>query len=42
MKDGIINVYKPPGMTSNDVIYKVRAALGIKKLALLNQQKIAE
>lgn len=32
MKDGIINVYKPPGMTSNDVIYKVRAALGIKKL----------
>ena len=32
MKDGIINVYKPKGMTSNDVIYKVRAALGIKKL----------
>ena len=32
MKDGIINVYKPAGMTSNDVIYKVRAALGIKKL----------
>lgn len=32
MKDGIINVYKPQGMTSNDVIYKVRAALGIKKL----------
>lgn len=32
MKDGIINVYKPSGMTSNDVIYKVRAALGIKKL----------
>ena len=32
MKDGIINVYKPGGMTSNDVIYKVRAALGIKKL----------
>ncbi len=32
MKDGIINVYKPGGMTSNDVIYKVRAAFGIKKL----------
>ena len=32
MKDGIINVYKPGGMTSNDVIYKVRATLGIKKL----------
>ena len=32
MKDGIINIYKPKGMTSNDVIYKVRAALGIKKL----------
>ena len=32
MKDGIINIYKPSGMTSNDVIYKVRAALGIKKL----------
>ena len=32
MKDGIINVYKPKSMTSNDVIYKVRAALGIKKL----------
>ena len=32
MKDGIINIYKPGGMTSNDVIYKVRAALGIKKL----------
>ena len=32
MKDGIINVYKPKGMTSNDVIYKVRAALGIRKL----------
>lgn len=32
MKDGIINIYKPGGMTSNDVIYKVRASLGIKKL----------
>ena len=32
MKDGIINVYNPSGITSNDVIYKVRAALGIKKL----------
>lgn len=32
MKDGIINVYKPSGMTSNDVIYKMRAILGIKKI----------
>ena len=32
MKDGIINVYKPAGMTSNDVIYKMRSILGIKKL----------
>ena len=32
MLNGIINVYKPSGITSNDVIYKVRAALGIKKL----------
>ena len=32
MKDGIINVYKPAGMTSNDVIYKMRSILGIRKL----------
>lgn len=32
MKDGIINVYKPAGMTSNDVIYKMRSVLGIRKL----------
>lgn len=32
LKDGIISVYKPTGMTSNDVIYKMRAVLGIKKI----------
>lgn len=32
MKDGIININKPTGMTSNDVIYKMRKILGIKKL----------
>ncbi len=32
LKDGIINVYKPAGMTSNDVIYKMRSILGIKKI----------
>lgn len=32
MKDGIINVYKPCGMSSNDVIYRMRSILGIKKL----------
>lgn len=32
MKDGIINIYKPSGMTSHDVIYKLRKILGIKKL----------
>jgi len=32
MRDGIININKPQGMTSNDVIYKVRAILGIKKI----------
>ena len=32
IKDGIININKPQGMTSNDVIYKMRAILGIKKL----------
>ncbi len=32
MKDGIININKPQGMTSNDVIYRMRRILGIKKL----------
>ena len=32
MKDGILNIYKPSGMTSNDVIYKLRKILGIRKL----------
>jgi len=30
--DGIINVYKPVGMTSHDVVYKVRRITGIKKV----------
>lgn len=30
--NGIINVYKPKGMTSHDVIYKVRRISGIKKV----------
>lgn len=30
--NGIINVYKPQGMTSHDVIYKVRRISGIKKV----------
>ncbi|MEG6521706.1 tRNA pseudouridine(55) synthase TruB [Desulfotomaculum sp. 1211_IL3151] len=29
--DGIINILKPPGMTSHDVVYFVRRATGIKK-----------
>ncbi|MCR5181813.1 MAG: tRNA pseudouridine(55) synthase TruB [Clostridia bacterium] len=32
VKDGIINVYKPGGMTSNDVIYKLRQIIGIRKI----------
>ncbi|MBQ7703148.1 MAG: tRNA pseudouridine(55) synthase TruB [Firmicutes bacterium] len=32
IKDGIINVYKPCGMTSNDVIYKLRQIIGIRKI----------
>ena len=32
VKDGIINVYKPGGMTSNDVIYKLRQIVGIRKI----------
>jgi len=30
--NGIINVYKPCGITSHDVIYKVRRILGIKRI----------
>lgn len=29
---GIINVYKPKGITSHDVVYKLRKILGIKKI----------
>lgn len=29
--DGIINILKPPGMTSHDVVYFIRRATGIKK-----------
>ncbi len=32
MLNGIINILKPPGMTSHDVIYKVRRITGIKKV----------
>ncbi len=32
MKDGIINLNKPAGVTSNDMIYKVRSILGVKKV----------
>ncbi len=32
VKDGIINIYKPGGMTSNDVIYKLRQIIGIRKI----------
>ncbi|MDR0405583.1 MAG: tRNA pseudouridine(55) synthase TruB, partial [Clostridiales bacterium] len=30
--NGIINVYKPKGMTSHDVVYRVRRVTGIKKV----------
>ena len=30
--NGVINVFKPKGITSHDVIYKVRRALGTKKV----------
>lgn len=30
--DGVVNIYKPLGITSHDVIYKVRRILGIKKV----------
>lgn len=32
MKDGIIVINKPEGMTSNDVIYRMKRILGIKKI----------
>jgi tRNA pseudouridine55 synthase len=30
--DGLINVLKPPGMTSHDVVNSIRRLLGIKKV----------
>ena len=30
--DGIINVYKPVGMTSHDVVNKIRRIVGTKKV----------
>ena len=32
IKDGIINIKKPEGMTSHDVIYKLRKIIGVKKM----------
>ena len=32
MMDGIINVNKPTGMTSHDVVYRLRHILGVKKI----------
>lgn len=32
MRDGVINILKPPGLTSNDVVYDVRRALSIKRV----------
>lgn len=32
IKDGILNINKPAGMTSHDVIYKVRKATGVKRV----------
>ena len=32
MRDGVINILKAPGMTSNDVVYDIRRALGIKRV----------
>ncbi len=32
IENGILNINKPQGMTSHDVIYKVRRALGIKRV----------
>ena len=30
--DGVLNLLKPPGMTSHDVVAFVRRALGVKKI----------
>lgn len=32
MKEGVINILKPAGMTSNDVVYDVRRAFSIKRV----------
>lgn len=32
IKDGILNINKPAGMTSHDVVYRVRKATGIKRV----------
>ncbi|MER2138902.1 MAG: tRNA pseudouridine(55) synthase TruB [Succiniclasticum sp.] len=32
MTDGIINVFKPPGMTSHDVVSRIRRIYGIRKV----------
>lgn len=32
MRDGVINILKPPGMTSNDVVYDVRRCCHIKRV----------
>ena len=31
MTDGIVNVLKPPGMTSHDVVSRIRRVYGVKK-----------
>ena len=31
MTDGIVNVFKPPGMTSHDVVSRIRRIYGVKK-----------
>lgn len=32
MKDGFLNILKPPGMSSHDMVYAVRRCLGVKKV----------
>lgn len=32
IKDGILNINKPAGMTSHDVVYRVRKATGVKRV----------
>ena len=32
IENGILNIIKPQGMTSHDVVYRVRRALGIKRV----------